>query len=89
MSAIWKFKLSIADKCIAHMPHGAKVISVQMQDDALCAWAIVNPEHHLIEHPFAIIGTGHTFEISSNCRHLGTVQVHGGSLVFHVFDLLP
>ncbi|WP_435406250.1 DUF7352 domain-containing protein [Roseivirga pacifica] len=34
-----------------------------------------------------IFGTGHAMDENFNGVHVGTYQIYGGDLVFHVFDM--
>ena len=90
---IWKFNLKITDRQTVEMPFGAEILSVQQQGSAgLQLWAIVDPdgakEHRVIE----IVGTGTPMadvdEEDLARFHIATVQVRGGALVWHVFELL-
>jgi hypothetical protein len=81
---IWKFVLPIKDFVRVDMPEGARILSAQEQHDEICVWAAVNPRARLIPHGFAIRGTGHPLGVVG--RFIGTIQTHGGSLVWHVFE---
>ena len=77
---IWKFRL--AD--IIDMPLGAKPLCVQTQGDTAFIWAAVNPNLPLAPRRFYVIGTGHP--VGAVGGYLGTYQLSGGALVFHVFE---
>ncbi len=66
------------------MPQGAVPLCVQVQRGVPCLWARVNPSAPVTVHNLRIAGTGEDLE-SDVGRHLGTVQLDGGSLVLHVF----
>ena len=85
MSCVFKYPLEIADWVCVTMPRGSQPISVQMQHGLLCLWAHVPDETATpVTHHFRIAGTGH--DLGSNVgRHIGSVQMAGGDLVFHVF----
>ena len=85
MQAIWKFPLTCADKGIIAMPKGAKVLCVQTQLDEPQIWAVCNIGAEKEDRTFAIYGTGHVHE-SIGGEYVGTFQMRGGSLVFHVFE---
>jgi len=88
MKTIWKFPLGVADEQIIEMPRGAKVLAVQPQHDRVCVWAMVNPNAEKERRTFYIAGTGHLLpDESDRLRHVGTFQLHGGALVFHVFEV--
>lgn len=88
MQAIWKFPLQYADKSTVAMPKGAKVLCVQSQREVPCVWAIVPDINAEVtqERTFAIYGTGHEHE-SIGGEYVGTFQLQGGALVFHVFEV--
>lgn len=90
---IWKFVLNRADRQTIKMPHGAHVISVQMQKTGPyelhgtpCLWAIVEPNEEKEDREFLFIGTGHDFDEEDASVYIGTIQ--DGPLVWHVFESL-
>lgn len=84
MPTIWKYDLEIDDRQIVEMPEGAELLSVQMQRDRLRLWALVDPIAHKVAHNIIVHGTGHP--VGDVGLFIGTVQTHGGQLVWHVFD---
>lgn len=83
---IWKFEIS-PSKTTIEMPKHSKVLSVQMQNNVPCIWAQVNPDAEKVKKHFEIFGTGHDMECDGICREfIGTFQMHGGGLVFHLFE---
>ena len=83
---IWKFGIIPSQKTI-EMPKGAKVLSVQMQNDIPCIWVLVDPKADKTKRTFEIFGTGHDIECDGISREfIGTFQMHSGSLVFHLFE---
>lgn len=85
---IWKFKLETTGKQIVEMPIGSKILTVQTQNDAPCIWALVDPKKPKEKRFIEVFGTGHDVHYDMGVRrtYLGTYQLHGGSLVFHVFE---
>lgn len=84
---IWKYVLQMEDEQTIKMPKGAKVLSVQMQNDEICVWALVDPAAELENKAFWIIGTGNPFYLDMNfAKYIGTVQQLGGRLVWHIFE---
>ena len=67
------------------MSAGAQVLCVQVQNATPCIWALVDIEAKKTLRTFATYGTGHQHE-SIPGRYVGTYQLEGGALVFHVFD---
>jgi len=85
---IWKFPIIITDAVAVKMPAGAQVLSVQVQKEVVCLWAIVNPDNPMEDRRFRIYGTGNPCFSPAN-RFVGTFQIYGGELVFHLFEDRP
>lgn len=85
---IWKFQLSPSIKQTIEMPIGAEILSVQGQADQGCIWALVDPDAEKEERIFEVYGTGHdiNYDMGVDRKHIGTFQVMGGTLIFHVFE---
>jgi hypothetical protein len=69
------------------MPEGARPLSVQVQDEKACLWAIVDETSSIVRQHFAVVGTGH--DLPANVAEwvfLDTFQTRGG-FVFHVFEV--
>ena len=95
--SIWKFELNIGggasgvDRQSVHsvrMPTGAEVLSVQTQRETPCIWALVNPDAPPENRRFEVYGTGQPINLSRPLKPLGTVQMMGGYLIFHVFEVI-
>lgn len=85
MKRIWKFPCNICDQLTIDMPLGAKVLCVQMQHDEPCIWALVDDNMPLTPYPFAWRGTGHHCDGIDAAKYIGTIQMQGGELIFHLF----
>ena len=83
MKTIWKYELNAEGKQEIQLPLGAKFLTVQIQNDKPCLWALVDTEVPKITETILIFGTGHA--VTGEGEYLGTYQLHGGILVFHVF----
>jgi len=81
---IWKFPAPIKDSLTIQMPIWADVMSVQLQHGEPCLWARVDADMPTEPRRFCWRGTGHPAEVLG--RFIGTVQMHGGALVFHLFE---
>ena len=84
---IWKFPLKTTDEQVVEMPSGAEILSVQTQYGEPCVWAMVDPTHKRVAKVFHIFGTGHRIP-EANRKFIGTYQLEGGALVFHLFEVL-
>lgn len=93
--SIWKFPIQINDNVTISMPQGAEILTVQTQqigkfnpDKTPCLWALVNPNNATEERSFEVFGTGHPMhcDMGVDRKYIGTFQIRGGELVFHVFE---
>jgi len=84
--AIWKFALELADYQQVEMPEGAEIISVAVQGELVCLWAIVNPARPAEYRGIQIVGTGNPIPANLQ-RFIGTVQIP--PFVWHVFEVTP
>lgn len=87
---IWKFILPIEDRSVIEMPTNSQILTVQMQGNDICIWALVYPNHAKVEHTFEMFGTGHPVynDMGIERKYIGTVQMFGGDLVYHIFERL-
>lgn len=83
---IWKFVLEISDIQEIQMPGGADILSVAEQDGRLCLWALVDPGAIRECRKVWIIVTGNPFPEAVELHFIGTVPMHGGALIWHVFE---
>lgn len=81
---IHKYQLAVCDKHTVEMPLGAEILCVQVQNDIPCLWAKVDPKAHRVDREIRIYGTGHDLDWDTG-DYVGTFQVRGDFLVFHVF----
>lgn len=89
MKTIYKYILEPIGGLAIQMPVGAKILTVQGQNDRICIWAEVNSDSPTEEVIFEVFGTGHKLPngMGVNREYIGTVQVCDGSLVLHVYRL--
>ena len=87
MITIYKYPIQMKDQFTIEMPYGAQVLSVQTQRETPCIWALVDSDNWPEKRPFALRGTGHDCSGLNEARFVGTFQLHGGALVFHLFDV--
>ena len=81
MKTIWKFTL--APIGAVEIPVGAKLLDVQVQNNLVVLWALVDPEAPKEVRRLRINGTG--WDITESLgEYIATFQKDG--LVFHVFD---
>jgi hypothetical protein len=89
MLTVWKFPIPIEGRQVLSLPRESQLLSVQMQGGLPCLWALVDPDAPKEDRRFLWVGTGHPIQEPDTLRHVGTVQLAGGSLVFHLFELVP
>lgn len=94
---VWKYSVplnKLDDTVWFEMPACARILSVINQNETLAIYADVGhipdsaPTRRRL---FAVVGTGHDRTLTPAGpvaeEFVGTVQFHGGKLVFHVWDL--
>ncbi len=65
---------------------GAQILSVQEQHGSVNLWATVDTEAETEKITVDVYGTGHSLPVDEIAReHMATVQVMGGSGVYHFF----
>ncbi len=94
MKAIWKFPVPVEDEIAVGIPAGAEILCVQVEitpvgPAAPYVWALVETTAPDELRRFAWRGTGHDASGLAGARYVGTVQLLGGALVFHLFDRGP
>jgi len=93
MKRIWKFCIKgigdqIEDQIEIGMPEGAEILCVQSQcERAAFIWAIVDDNMVYERRRFAVYGTGQEMDAITVERYIGTFQLYGGKLVFHLFEV--
>jgi hypothetical protein len=83
---IWKFPLQVTDRQTLLMDEHALLLDVQVQHGTPCLWAMCDENKGATPRRLAIYGTGTPIPDSPGI-YIATFQMHGGSLVFHVFDI--
>ena len=86
---IWKYQFLPVDALTEiTMPKDALVLDIQAQNDKITLWAIIRPDAEMETRYFACIMTGQPFAHNAYAHvYHGTVQLAGGSLVVHVFEV--
>lgn len=83
--SVWKFPVGIG-KFGLRMPQGSQFLHVDTQGGEPHLWALVDPTAKPEERHFEVFGTGHPIDDVQKYQHIGTFQMHGGALVFHLFE---
>ena len=87
MDTIHKYPVVIDDFQEIVMPASASLLAFALQDGDPFLWARVDTNAHAVRRRFRLAGTGHPLRITADAKYVGTVIMHGGGLVFHLFDL--
>lgn len=83
---IYKYPIKLTDSQKVKLPINAEILTAQMQDDTLCLWAKVEESNTSMEERIIdIFGTGCPIS-DEHRRYIGTTQMHGGALIWHVFE---
>ena len=89
MKQVWKYTLALDDYQDIDMQIGAEVLSLDVQHNTICIWALVDPEKGTEKRRFRIAGTGHPITDQRQLLNfIGTVMTADCALVFHIFELL-
>ena len=85
---IYKYPLSVTGSQIIELPRGATILTAQVQGEMLCLWAEIDEnQEDTDERIIGVFGTGHPMGNTPR-RYINTTQADGGSLIWHVFELL-
>ena len=84
MKAIWKY--AINPHTTIQIPQGARLLSVQVQDNQPQLWALVDPAALQVGRMFQAVATGEEFD-DDGMTYIDTFQINGGALVFHLFEV--
>jgi hypothetical protein len=87
-TTVYKYELKLTDEQSVNLPKGAEVLTIQVQHDTPCLWAMVDPNAPKEARFFETFGTGHVIRTDMGVErsYIGTYQIHDGALVFHVFE---
>ncbi len=84
-TVVYKYRVRVEDEFDVPLPVGSEVLSVQMQHGEPVMWVRHTSDTTKIEsRRFRLAGTGHL--IVGEWLHIGTFQMSGGDLVFHLFE---
>jgi len=86
MKRIYKYELKADPGFVVNMPKYAEILCVQVQGDTPCIWASVDPDEPMQSRVFEIVPTGSAIPDYAKLNYLGTFQLLGGAIVFHVFE---
>lgn len=84
---IYKYELEAASVQLIYLPAFAQVLSVKNQHNKIVVYALVDASPETVKEPveFRIVGTGNDASNVDGSTFLGTVSLHDGTLMYHVF----
>ncbi len=89
MRTVHKFELGIGTTTL-HLPPDAKCLYVGNQHETICVWIELDPYDQTTEPcDFRVFGTGNPINdiVGMDITHVGTVLLHSGTGVFHVYRI--
>lgn len=86
MKTIYKYELDVRSQLTIKLPDRAQVLSVQTQKNVPYIWALGDPNDPDKDRKFSVFGTGNPVCDANKLRFVGTFQLDGGDLVFHLFE---
>lgn len=85
MLTIHKYEIPVEDSFAIELPEGFRVLALQTQREQPQLWALIDDKAPMRLERFELRGTGHDCTGLGRASHVGTFQLRGGSLIFHVF----
>ena len=86
---IWKYPIEIQDVQEIEIPSPAIPLAFQIQDREPILWCLIDRDMGLVKKKFRLAGTGHLIKNSlEELKYIGTVQIWGGRLVYHLFEIV-
>jgi hypothetical protein len=83
---IYKYPVPDKSSIDLDLPLGAKILSVEEEDNKIVLYAMVIPQLSLKIINMRVIETGAAIDFSPNeYKFIGTVKLDGGKLMLHVF----
>ena len=85
---IWKYPLKLTVGQNISFPIGAEFLTVQVQGDNICLWALVDPEADTEIRFIEIFGTGSPvgYDKGVSRKYISTFQMQGGLFIYHAFE---
>jgi hypothetical protein len=89
---IFKYKVPVQDKIVFELPMHTEFLSVASQKDNIVLYTkqYADPwdreDDLIVRWTFRLVGTGQTIKFDQSLyKFFGTVKLHGGDLMFHLF----
>lgn len=85
---IYKQRLQITGVQFIELPRYADILHAGEQGGDLCIWYKCDPSEPTRKREIHIYGTGHEMTSEVEYKHISTVVMSQGFLVWHVFEVL-
>lgn len=86
---IYKYELQSGITTLK-IPMNAQILTAACQGDSVFIWAKLRPKNPLETRTFEVYGNDHEIpELERQLAYIGTAMMHGGALVWHVFERRP
>ncbi len=83
-NTIHKFK--VTSNMVLGIPADARILHVAAQRESAYMWILLDKQAPCVERKFEAYGTGHILPDDPG-EFVGSVAVHGGDFIFHVFEV--
>lgn len=91
MKVIWKYPFKPSEMALTGparhhafaMPVDAEILSLGIQNNIICLWALGETDAQKVHRNFCVVGTGRSDDFE-NLKYIGTVQM--SPFVWHVFE---
>lgn len=84
---IYKYDLELTGRQELSIPQGGALLCVQTQGESPKLWVdLPDPSAPPERRVFCVFGTGHPLPDGFNGEYLGSCQMAGGALVWHIYE---
>jgi len=86
---IYKYDLNMGGVTVLSLTEEAQLLHVEEQYGKVCLWVLLDLEQENFDRTFLAYPTGLPLAAdvtSETVKHIGTVLMHGGSFVVHIFE---
>lgn len=87
MRQVFKYPIPLEDHFELELPEVNRVLKVDVQLNRPMLWVLVDPTRKTEPSKFRLAGTGHEIADGDYNEYIGSFQLSGGSLIFHLFRI--
>ena len=85
MKVIYKYPISVTEKQFISIPVDAKILTVGIQNDIPCVWALVDDSLPISNVLIRIYPTGVEIDNYLTLKYLGTLSKLSANIIYHIF----